>query len=169
VSILYGRASAYGGPFGRIKELKAGTPIIVVTGQGKQTFTVVGQRRAGDPTPAVASGQSLLTLTTGDGPALAPTGLLRVDARLTGPAQARPAPAFLPGRVPPAELAMAGDPSALMPLVLWCELLLLAAGGLAWARIRWGGWQTWVVGVPTLLYVSIAVSDHVAALLPNLL
>jgi sortase A len=169
VSILYGRASAYGGPFRRLHDLVPGAPIVVVTGQGKQTFTVVGQRRAGDPTPLVASGQSLLTLTTADGPALAPTGLLRVDAKLDSPVQARPAAAFLPGRVPHPELAMEGDPSALLPLVLWTELLLLAAGGLAWARVRWGGWQTWVVGLPTLLFICIAVSDHVAALLPNLL
>ena len=169
VSVIYGRAAAYGGPFGHLRSLRPGQSIVVVTGQGKQMFDVIGVRHAGDPIPQIAASGSLLTLTTADGPALAPTGLLRVDALLSSSVQQRPGAAFLPGRVPPPELAMAGDPSALMPLVLWAELLVIAAIGLAWARIRWGGWQTWVVGLPTLAFVCIGVTDHVAVLLPNLL
>ncbi len=64
---------------------------------------------------------------------------------------------------------MARDPDAWMPLVLWGQALLVAALALAWARIRWGGWQTWLVGVPVLGALGLAAADQAARLLPNLL
>ena len=46
VSVVMGRAAAYGGPFGRIQELAPGDSFTVRTGQGKQVFEVVGVRYA---------------------------------------------------------------------------------------------------------------------------
>ena len=58
-SIVMGRAAAYGGPFARIQELAPGEKFTILTGQGQQTFEVIGVRYAGDPTPpAPATGMS---------------------------------------------------------------------------------------------------------------
>ena len=45
VSILQGRAAAFGGPFGDIDRLRTGDEITVVTGQDTATFRVTGSRR----------------------------------------------------------------------------------------------------------------------------
>ena len=55
-----------------------------------------------------------------------------------------------------------------MPLVLWGQALLLAAFGVA-GRVRWGGWQAWVVGIPVLGALGATIADQIARLLPNLL
>jgi hypothetical protein len=68
-----------------------------------------------------------------------------------------------------AEAALAGDTSALFPLVLWMQALLLVACAVAWLRARWGLRQAWVVGVPVLAVVVTGVSVCAVRLLPNLL
>ena len=61
------------------------------------------------------------------------------------------------------------DTSGAFALVLWSQVFLAAVLFFTWARARWGRWQAWTVGVPLLLAVGWAVSNQVAALLPNLL
>jgi sortase A len=39
----------------------------------------------------------------------------------------------------------------------------------AWARAKWGQWQSWAVGLPLMLATGWAVANQLAALLPNLL
>jgi hypothetical protein len=88
-----------------------------------------------------------------------------VDAVLRGNAQLGP-----PGRtrvVDPSELAMQGDPDAFIPLVLWLQVLALSAALLTVARTRWGGVQTWFVGVPVLLAGLWGVAESMAQFLPN--
>jgi hypothetical protein len=63
---------------------------------------------------------------------------------------------------------MGTDPSAWIPLVLWGQALVIAAVLLSWARSRWGRWQNWIVAVPVLLFLGLAVADQAARLLPNL-
>lgn len=168
-SVIFGRRATYAGPFRSLDRLRAGDQITAVTGQGKHSFTVLGVRRAGDPLPPpLGRGQGRLTLVTTDGPALAPTGVLRVDAQLTSPAQARPAQ--LPTQaVPAADAALAGDSSALLDLVGWSVLLVAAAVGTVWVRFQTSGRQAWVIGTAMLVPLGLTVFDEVAALLPNLL
>lgn len=168
-SVVLGRRGGYGGPFGGIDGLRQGDEIIVTTGQGRHTFAVLGARRAGDPLPpALASGQGRLNLVTSDGPTFRPTDALRVDANLTSPAQ--PGGVQIPSRALPAnEAVMAGDSSALLPLMLWAPLLLAAAVGTVWVRYRAGRWQAWVIGLPVLVLLGVTVIDTAAALLPNVL
>ena len=104
---------------------------------------------------------------TADGTAFIPTDILRVDAELISKVQ--PTPARLFDVNPPNENALAGEPSAWMPLVLWAQALVLAAIGLTWARLRWGKRQAWLVGIPTLALLGLAVADELARLLPNLM
>lgn len=178
ISVIAGRRATYGGPFGSIDQLRAGDPITVTTGQGKQSFTVLDVRHAGDPVPPVLSrGQGELTLVTTALPvkalpflplALQPTDVLRVDAALTSAAQPRPAQ-LSSQAVPPADALMAGDRSALLGAVGWAVLLVAAGVATVWVRFRTGWWQAWVIGLPVLVTLGLTLADQIAALLPNLL
>ena len=64
---------------------------------------------------------------------------------------------------------MQGDTSALFPLVLWLQGLVLVAVGCAWGRGRWGRWQIWLVGLPAVVAVVWGATDCAMELLPNLL
>lgn len=169
VSEIMGRAAAYGGPFGRLSELGPGQTFTVTTGQGVQIFRVLGVRRAGDPQRPMVSGASRLVLATADGTPFLPSGVLRVDADLVSPVQPTPAMVLGAADLPAAEHAMATDPSAWYPLVLWGQCLVLVAALIAWTRIRWGRWQIWIVVVPVLGFLGLAVADEASRLLPNLL
>jgi sortase A len=170
VSEILGRATSYGGPFGRISELNPGDTFTVVTGQGIANYRVLDIRRAGDiEPPPLATGKGRLVLATADGSPFLPTGVLRVDADLVSPTQPTPPRVLTANQLPPAELPLAGDPSALLPLVLWGQGLLLAAGLITWSRTRWGRWQVWIVGVPVLGFFGLAVADQVSQLLLNLI
>jgi sortase A len=169
-SEILGRAFTYGGPFGHLDSLVPGETFTVTTGQGVQTFQVLDLRRGGDPQPTpVAAGKGRLVLATADGNPLAPSGVLRVDADLTSATRPSVPLVLGPAQLPPAEQAMATDPSAWYALVLWGQALLLAAGLITWVRTRWGGWQTWIVAVPVIGFFGLMVADQVTRLLPNLM
>ena len=169
-SILMGRSTMYGGPFGQIGTLAPGDAFTVTTGQGVSTYTVGGVRRAGDPQPPpLASGAGRLTMLTADGNPFVANGLLRVDADLTSAAVARPPAAVTVAELRPAERALGTDDGAWYSVVLVGEALVAAAGLSAWSRFAWGGRQTWVVAFPVLVLLSVAVADQAARLLPNLL
>lgn len=169
-SVIFGRQASYGGPFGDLERLEPGATITVITGQGEHQYAVIGVRRAGDPTlPPLEPGQGRLTLLTADGPRYMPTDLLRVDAMLMTDAQPIPSRVLGPASLDPAEGAMQGDPEALVPTLLWAQLLLIAAVGTVWLAIRWGRWQTWLVAVPVLLFVGISLANDAIRLLPNLI
>jgi len=169
-SVIVGRRATYGAPFRSINQMHAGDRIMVTTGQGKQTFAVLGVRHAGDRLPPpLTRGQSRLILVTTDGPALQPTDVLRVDAALVGGA-AQPRPAQLASAtLPAADALMAGDSSALLGVVGWSVLLVAVAVATVWIRFTTGLWQAWVIGVPVLVTIGLAASDEIATLLPNLL
>ena len=180
VSVVMGRQATYGGPFGRIKELVAGDKFTVTTGQGRHNYKVIGPRRAGEPVPAMqvrADGRSAsrLTLVTGDGSALMPSGLLRVDADLDtdGPKPSKPKltpPALLTNKsLPASEKPMGTDSDAWIFIVLWGQALLAASILTAWLLRRWGKWQTWIVAVPVVGAIGLTLADELARLLPNLL
>jgi sortase A len=171
VSVIYGRALTYGAPFRHITDLRAGDTIRATTGQGVFEYRVDGVRRDGDPVPEpLRTGAGRLTLATAEGTSWrvgwAPDVAVYVDATLQN--TAAPAPAGRPTAVPRAELAMGTDTGALVPLVLWLQVLLLAVWAATWGRVRWGGGQTWLVAMPVLLFALWQASDTIAQLLPNL-
>ncbi|MFB6842368.1 class E sortase [Streptomyces sp. NPDC056361] len=169
-SIVMGRRAGYGGPFRHLDTLQPGESIGVVTGQGEHTYRVTGVRRAGDPRPpALQPGTGRLTLMTATGSPYRPDGVLLVDADLISPPQPGAAPAYRFGHVPDDELPLAGRPSAWLPLVLWAQALLLAAGLLVWARTRVPRTHVWLVGFPVLVALGLTAGDRAALLLPNLL
>jgi len=162
--LIYGRAAAFGGPFGGIAALRPGVQLTVTTGQGRHTYRVTGVRRAGDPLPPASPAR--ITLVTASGPAFLPSGALRVDADLTSTAV--PMAPLRPVALTPAERPLAGDSGALLGLVLWGQALVVAACLVVWMTVRWGRRQAWLVGVPILAALGIAVAASAAQLLPNL-
>jgi sortase A len=172
VSVVYGRANLFGGPFEGVPTASSGDVITVTTAEGTARYVVAKVRHAGDQfLPPLTAGAGRLTLVTAEGggwrSGWAPSRAVYVDATLQGKVFATP-----PGRptyVPRAETAMHGDSSALFVLVLWLPLLIIAAVAAVWAQDRWGRWQTWIVGVPVVLAALWGVSQTAVQLLPNLM
>jgi hypothetical protein len=168
-SVILGRQSAYGGPFGGLASLAPGDSIKVVTGQTVATYRVLDLRRAGDPLPEPApTGGGRMILVTADGSPLVPTGILYVDAELTSKPMASPG-VVLAAYISPTENAMATDPQAWLPIALWGQVLVLAAVSLSWLWSAWGKWQTWLIAVPVIGFIVLSVADQATRLLPNLL
>ena len=168
ISVIMARRVLYGGPFHYLDQLQPKDTFTVTTGQAVSTYRVTDLRRANDPLPPnLTTNQGRLTLMTADGNAFIPTDILRVDAELISKVQATPARLFDVN--PPNENALAGEPAAWMPLVLWAQALVIAAIALTWARLRWGARQAWLVGIPTLGLLGLAVANELARLLPNLM
>lgn len=169
-SVLYGRQSAYGGPFGQLPALAPGDTIRVTTGQGRFEFEVFGLRRAGDPLPEpLAAGEGRLQLVTADGPALAPGGVLYVDASLEDEPAATPARVFTEAALAPGEREMEADPNALLPFLFTFQWLAASAIVARWLLKAWGRWQTWIVAGPVLLVLGATAADRAMSLLPNLI
>jgi len=169
-SVLMGRRAAYGGPFGDITDLKKGDPIEVTTGQGVFSYTVLGVRREGDPTPPpLAAGGSRLVLATAGGTAYLPEGVVRVDAELDGTPVVGARPLYTAATLPAADKPLAGDSRTLWALALWLQALTLLTVAAVWAWHRWGRPQTWVVFLPPILLVGLMTASEVTRLLPNLM
>ncbi|HET6153728.1 MAG TPA: sortase [Marmoricola sp.] len=169
VSVVYGRQASYGGPFGKLGNLKAGATITTTTGQGKATFQVTDVRYAGEKAPTLASATAGgLTLVTAHGTPFIAGAVIRVDAKLVGTAFATPQPVLRPGTLQPSEDALASDPSGWLMLFLWGEGALLVAVGVIIALRRWGRWHTWIVGVPLALLVGVEIAKQIVVVMPNL-
>ncbi len=165
-SVLLGRASLYGGPFGRIGTLERGDVITVVTQVGTSRFRVTRIRPAGARIRPTAAGTSELTLGTASGGYLTPSGVLWVDATKIGPPLASvavPSITLLPSEAP-----LAIDTSTLWALLLWLEALAILLGLAVWTWRRWGHAQTWIIFTAPMLVVWLFIADQVARLLPNL-
>jgi sortase A len=170
-SLIMGKSVTAGGPFRHVTSLRAGDLITVTTGQRTFTFSVLGERTGGDPLPQVPAGGALLTLVTSTGSGFlghfAPGHVVYVDAALQG--KAVRAPDGRPVAVPVSELPGRSDPGAWPYLIFWLQGLILASVGSVWAWLRWGRWQTWLVGAPILLGVLWGIAEEAMRLLPNLL
>ncbi|MGX1272000.1 sortase [Streptomyces phaeoluteigriseus] len=169
-SVIMGRQWAYGSPFNDIHRLPVGAEIRLTTGQGTAVYTVSGVRREGDPLPAaLGQGRGRLTLITAEGGPYTPSGTVRVDATLTSGVQPSPPRALATGWIDESEQALGTEGAAWLPVFLWSQGLLLAALLVMAAYRAWGRWQSWVVGVPVLAALGLAVSGAATRLLPNLL
>jgi sortase A len=168
LSVILGRAAAYGGPFHSVGSLRKGDRVTVTTGAGRSVFAVIDVRRAGDPMPPpLADGAARLTLVTASGLPFLPSGLLRVDADLTTqalPAAAAPLPA-----VPRSEQPLGTDTSNLWVLVLLLQALVAASVAAVWSWQRWGHAQTWIVFFPLFSLLGYFTTDQFARFLPNVM
>lgn len=171
-SVVMGRATTYGGPFGALVDARAGDVITVSMAQGTASFTVTGIRRPGDPLPQpLAEGGARLTLVTAEGgggrlAGLTPDSVLYVDADTT---EGFPAPSGRPAAVPDTEKPLASDSGAVPLLALDLALLLALTLGVIAARQRWSSVLVWVVASPVAIALSWTTTDVVMRLLPNVI
>jgi sortase (surface protein transpeptidase) len=169
-SVVFGRQSTYGGPFGGLAALVPGDTITVMTGQGTSTFTVLGLRRPGDLLPeTLGANQGRLELVTADGPILAPSGTLYVDASLKGTAKPTPRQVLGVQALEDGSSPMQPDPNALLPFLFSLQWLIVAVALTRWLLARWGRWQTWIICFPVILVLAATTADAAMGLLPNLL
>ena len=167
VSVLYGRAGTYGGPFGQIGDLHRGQIITVTTQVGTAHFRVVRVRPAGAIVRPPAPGTSRLTLGTATGGFLTPSGVLWVDADKIGKPLAAASPpntSLLASEAP-----LANDTGTLWALLLWLEGLAVLLTLAVWTWRRWGHAQAWIIFTAPMLVVWVFVSDQIVRLLPNMI
>ena len=170
VSVVMGRAAAYGAPFARIQELRPGQKFTVLTGQGKSTFSVIGVRYAGDPAPASPrADQGRLILETARGLAFVPNGIARVDAELVGTTHPAGQRQTTFATLRPAERELASDLSTVWALAFALQFFLLVEFAVVWSIPRVGAQKTWIVFIPVGVLSGLVVADQVVRLLPNLL
>ncbi len=169
-AVVLGRRAAFGGPFARIQELRPDALIHVTTGQGEFDYRVIGVRKEGDPVPRpTAAGGGRLLLATAAGRQFMPEGVLRVDADLETDAVGGPAPLVSASGLPAEEEIMGADARTLWALALWLQVLTVLLVAAVWAWHRWGRAESWVVFLPPVLLVGLAVAGEAARLMPNLL
>ena len=170
VSVIMGRASAYGGPFASVQELVPGVKFTVLTGQGKSTYSIIGVRYAGDPSPAApAAGQARLVLETARGPWFAPSGVAYVDAELIGTAKAAGPRLTTFAALPAESHEMATDTTTVWALVFALQFLVAVEIAALWTFRRIGLRKTWIVFVPLFSLAFLFVANQTTILLPNLL
>jgi sortase (surface protein transpeptidase) len=169
-SVVLGRRAAFGGPFGRLDQLRPGALIHLTTGQGAFDYRVTGLREAGDPAPEPPKATAgRLLLATAAGRPFMPSGVLRVDAELEGSAVGGARPLIDSRSLPASERMMGADTATLWALALWLQALTVVTVVAIWAWHRWGRARAWVVFLPPLLLVGLAASGEAARLMPNLL
>lgn len=166
-SVILGRAAAYGGPFGRIADLKKGDKITVITQVGSSVFRVVDTRTGGIEHRRIPVTEARLALGTASGPAFAPSGVVWVDADKVG----QPLASFRPAghTVPASERPLGFDTSALWVLGLLALALAAVFAAAVWTWRRRGHAQAWIVFTAPLLLLWMFAVDQIARLLPNLL
>jgi sortase A len=162
VSVIYGRVATFDAPFAHLMRLNRGDVVHVTTGQGVATYTVESFGTATKPAPDPTANR--LVLETGNSAAI-PNGAVMVTADLTSTPQ--PAPGGNP-QITPQERYLAGDPSALIPLTLWSQALLLTLFAGTVLAHRWSRWAAYLCTVPAALALLWAVYENLAILLPNL-
>ena len=168
-SVIFGRRWTFGGPFGRLGQLRPRDKISVTTGQGTTQFRVIDVRLPGDRVPAEpTAGRGRLVLVTAGGSLWLPSTGLWVDADTVS--AGRPVGPVVPAAtLTPTEKILATDSSAWAAVLLWSALLLLAALLVIWLRKRWAGPQLWVAAVPVILVIAVELGNEAARLLPNLM
>lgn len=161
VSVIYGRRSTFGAPFGRIPQLGLGDTIKVATGQGTSTYKVVAFGNSGHLVENPASNQ--LILLTAESAAV-PAYFTYVDADLTSSVQ--PEPGGLPA-IYSDETALSGDNGALVTALLWALALAGVSAAGTFAVTRWSPWPVYLAAAPIALAVLWNLYQSLAALLPN--
>jgi len=161
LSEIFGRRATFGGPFGRLTELRRGDTITVVTGQGRASYTMVAR---GDSSHLVEDpAQSRLLLVTACS-AYVPASYCYIDADLTSAPRADPG--GLPGISAP-EAPLGGDPGCLVSAMIWAVALAIVSAAGTVAAARWSPWLGYLAAAPLALAVLWNLYQSLAALLPN--
>jgi LPXTG-site transpeptidase (sortase) family protein len=165
-SVIAGRRTTAGAPFAHLMNLRPGEHITVATGLGHFTYDVtqVGTARPGSADPISPSHSAELTLITSNPPLLA-TGRIYVTAKLVT------APAVAPQPHSPPSLSqrgLSGDPSAILPTILWGLVFVGSLFVLIGAYRRWPGqlWAVYLMSTPIVLAIALLCFENFYRLLP---
>jgi len=154
----------YGGPFGRLDSLHPGDRIHIATGEGNTTYRVASVRTLGatDGSFVQDHGDNRLTLFTTASP-LAAGGRLVVTATLIG----NPLPpTVLPRTLDADGLGLTGERDSAPNVLVWLELLAVAALLATYARSRWSSARTWLVFAPAIALLVWLFFESAVRLLP---
>ncbi len=165
-SVIAGRRSTGGAPFGRLGDLRRGDRITVVTSLGKFTYAVtgVGTVTSGAVDPISPTSEPRLTLVTSNPPLLA-TGRLFVVSKLVSPAARAPIPRVPPS---PSQRALAGDSTAIVPACFWGVVLTGFLFFTIAAYRRWEEqvWTVYLLSTPVMLAIALLFFESLYRLLP---
>lgn len=162
VSVIYGRRATFGAPFAALPWLRPGDTISVTTQQGTASYKVVAV--GGSHAPVRDTAPNRLVLLTASS-ATVPAYYVEVDAQLTSaPHQG---PASLPA-TGPAESALAGDPNALVPAMLWGLALAMVSVAGCYGAVRWSPLPAYLAATPVAVALLWHLYQSTAAVLPNL-
>jgi sortase A len=171
-SVIYGRASTYGGPFARIGQLRKGARIMV-TIQNAPTNTAVFRvsdiRTGGQKIPPIGRGGARLTLVTAKESMFVPSGVVYVDANIVGTPLPTHFPVVTAKELPANELPLGIDTGNLWLLVLWLVVLAGVATGALWTWNRKGRPQAWIIFLAPAALVGYLLANQIALLLPNVM
>jgi LPXTG-site transpeptidase (sortase) family protein len=166
-TVVAGRRTAFGGPFGSLSKLQAGDRITVVSALGTFHYRVTGKtliQNTKDMAVGAQTSAARLALVT-SASTFGGGGFLVVHATLVGTAVTAPSPSLpLPTA---SELSLAGDPSAEVPSLLWGEALILGIilTIVAYRRSRLPI-ITYFLSTPLLVVVALFCFESVSRLLP---
>lgn len=168
-SIVIGRGTTTGAPFGSLASLARGESLTVTTGQGTFHYVVEDLRHSGSRLPRIPASGSILTLVTsaGNGPlgGITNGNLLYVDAAMRGIAVATPK--RTPRAIPAAAIQGRSDSAAAPWVLLWLGVVVVVAAGLRWLLARWGWRRAWLIAAPVAIAVLWGFSDALLQLVPN--
>lgn len=165
-AVVIGRSATYGAPFANLSSLEKGDQLQVVTRQGEFTYEVTTSSVAplGDAAPVAPTTTDQLTLITANGK-FRPNTETVVVAKLMG--AGIQAPGALPLPPPGQEPGKSPGGSPWPPVLLWGQLLLLAAGGTYYLyRRRWSTSVTYLLSTPILIALTLLFFRAVDNLLP---
>jgi sortase A len=165
-TVIAGKRTSYGGPFGNIASLRPGDQIVVVSSLGTFKYKVeqAGTVLPGWRDPAGPVDRAQLTLVTADS-GLFPTGLEYVVAGLVGkPVAYVSSHAIVP---PSGSFGLNGDGGLIWPTLLWFLLLGCVGVGtvIAVRRCR-KPVIVYVIAAPIVLAVCMVVFHDLSGLLP---
>ena len=166
-TVIAGRRTTFGGPFGSISKLTVGDRITLVSALGTFRYLVTGEtliRSTREMAIGAQSSAARLNLVT-SASTFGGDGFVVVQARLLGTAVTAPS-RLLP--LPTAsELTLSGDPSAEVPSLLWGEALLLGIilTIVAYRRSRLPI-ITYFMTTPLLFVIALFFFESASRLLP---
>lgn len=164
-SVIAGRRTTFGGPFGSIGSLKTGQRIRVVDGAGVFSYRVtrVFTVTEGKQDVILPSTHNRLTLVTSNS-SIFQTGRLVVQSSLVGQAFADTGVTVT---VPTYELGLSGDAAAGGLAVLWSLITVLVLVIAAFAVWRWRRpWLVYLFAAPVLIMCGLFACESVARALP---
>jgi sortase A len=173
-SVIFGRRTTYGGPFGKLDDLRPGDPVDAVTVDGLFRYVVQSVERVatGEPDPIGTTFSNRLTLVTAD-EGYSAGGRLVAIALLDGAPAATPTTpdgslVDLPS-VGADDIGTQRTGTDWALLLLWSQVMVILYLGARWLYRHWLPWSTWVASAPVLLVVAFAWFDSAMRMLPSTL